>query len=115
MGIYNVIIQIEEGIAKGVRRIVAVTGPQAAVEATLKSKALSVEVDEAKTMTAGGLLDKKIAEMRKKITEDKEVSLIMKKDMVTEIDKIKAVQLKAGKGATKEAEKKAKQIGEQLG
>lgn len=34
--IYKFVLLTEEGIAKGIRRIVAVTGPQAAVEATLK-------------------------------------------------------------------------------
>lgn len=41
--IYKFVLLIEEGIAKGVRRIVAVTGPQAAVEATLKGKHLYSE------------------------------------------------------------------------
>eukprot|EP00928_Gymnodinium_smaydae_P003493 TRINITY_DN1124_c0_g1_i2.p1 TRINITY_DN1124_c0_g1~~TRINITY_DN1124_c0_g1_i2.p1 ORF type:complete len:1257 (+),score=326.05 TRINITY_DN1124_c0_g1_i2:64-3771(+) len=112
--IYKFVIQIEEGIAKGVRRIVAVTGAQAAVEAVLKAKTLTLEVDETKTMK-GALLDKKISEMRAKILNDKEVSLVMKRDMVTALDGAKAGQLKAGKADTKAAEKRAKEIGEKLG
>jgi len=111
--IYKFVLLLEEGIAKGVRRIVAVTGPQAAVEATLKSKALRMEVDEARTLT-GALLDKRIADLRKNVGEDKEVSLIMKKDMLTELDGLKVGQLKAGKEASKEFEKKAREAGTQL-
>mmetsp|Transcript_128576 Transcript_128576/g.411063 ORF Transcript_128576/g.411063 Transcript_128576/m.411063 type:complete len:1007 (+) Transcript_128576:79-3099(+) len=111
--IYKFVLLIEEGIAKGVRRIVAVTGPQAAVEATLKSLALRVEVDETRTLQ-GALLDTRIAELRKNVGEDKEVSLIMKKDMLIDIDNLKAGQLQLGKAASKEFEKKAKEDGEQL-
>jgi len=112
--IYKFVLLLEEGIAKGVRRIVAVTGPQAAVEATLKSKALRAEVDEAKTL-AGALLDRRIADLRKNVGEDKEVSLIMKKDMLTELDGLKVGQLKAGKEASKEFERRAREAGERLG
>lgn len=112
--IYKFVLLLEEGIAKGVRRIVAVTGPQAAVEATLKSKALRTEVDEAKTLT-GALLNQKIADLRKNVGEDKEVSLIMKKDMMQEIETLSAGQKNVGKAATKEFEKKAREEGERLG
>jgi len=112
--IYKFVIQVEEGVAKGIRRIVAVTGPQAAVEATLKSIQLKTDVDEAKTL-AGALLDKKIADLRTAITQDKEVSLIMKRDMLVTVDGLKAGTLKAGKADTKAAEKKAKECGEKMG
>jgi len=111
--IYKFVLLLEEGIAKGVRRIVAVTGAQAAVEATLKSKALCAEVDEARTLS-GALLDRKIADLRKSVGEDKEVSLIMKKDMMQEIDTLSAGQKNVGKAATKEFEKKAREMGEKL-
>jgi len=112
--IYKFVLLLEEGIAKGVRRIVAVTGAQAAVEATLKSKALRCDVDDAKSMSGVGL-DKAITNLRKQVGEDKEVSLIMKRDMLSEIENLKAGQLKVGKAATKEFEKKAKEEGERLG
>mmetsp|Transcript_79385 Transcript_79385/g.230478 ORF Transcript_79385/g.230478 Transcript_79385/m.230478 type:complete len:1005 (+) Transcript_79385:82-3096(+) len=112
--IYKFVLLLEEGIAKGVRRIVAVTGPQAAVEATLKSKSLRCDVDEAKGLK-GALLDKRIGDLRKLVGEDKEVSYIMKKDMLVELDNLKAGQLKAGKEASKEMEKKAREIGDKLG
>merc|ERR1740117_1722435 len=112
--IYKFVIQVEEGVAKGVRRIVAVTGPQAAVQATLKSKALSCDVDECKTLS-GALLDKKIAELRFKIDNDKELSLVLKRNMCTDLDTVKTGQLKAGKAQTKEFEAKAKEIGDRLG
>lgn len=111
--IYKFVLLIEEGIAKGVRRIVAVTGPQAAVEATLKSKALRVDLDEAKALQ-GQLLNKKIADLRKSAGEDKEISLIMKKDLLGELEHLSGGQLKAAKAATKVFEKKAKEDGARL-
>jgi len=111
--IYKFVLLIEEGIAKGVRRIVAVTGPQAAVEATLKGKHLYSEVDEARTLK-GALLEKRIGDLRKALGEDKEVSYIAKKDMLVELDNLKVGQVKAGKEAAKEMEKKARQSGEEL-
>lgn len=111
--IYKFVLLQEEGIAKGVRRIVAVTGPQAAVEATLKSQGLRSEVDEARNCS-GQLLDQMIASLRQKVSVDKEISMLMKRDMMDELDNLKVGQLKAGKGAAKEFEKKAKEIGETL-
>lgn len=112
--IYKFVLLLEEGVAKGVRRIVAVTGPQAAVEATLKSKSLRGDVDEARTMK-GALLDKRIGELRNIVGEDKEVSYLMKKDMLVELDNLKVGTLKAGKEASKEQEKKAREVGTTLG
>eukprot|EP00747_Dinoflagellata_sp_TGD_P207523 gnl/TRDRNA2_/TRDRNA2_81087_c0_seq1.p1 gnl/TRDRNA2_/TRDRNA2_81087_c0~~gnl/TRDRNA2_/TRDRNA2_81087_c0_seq1.p1 ORF type:complete len:774 (-),score=248.53 gnl/TRDRNA2_/TRDRNA2_81087_c0_seq1:125-2374(-) len=111
--IYKFVLLTEEGVAKGVRRLVAVTGPQAAVQAVLKSKALVVEVDEAKTLS-GALLDTKIADLRQKVGVDKEVSMVMKRDMLTDLDNLKVNQVKAGKASAKEFEKKAKEVGEKL-
>jgi len=111
--IYKFVLQIEEGVAKGVRRIVAVTGPQAAVEATLKTKALSVEVEECMGCT-GALMVKKIGELRLKIGQDKEVSLLQKKAMLNDLDKLKTKSLKSDKADTKAAEKRAKEIGAEI-
>lgn len=63
---------------------------------------------------AGALLDRRIADLRKDLGEDKEISLVMKRDMIAEIDNLKVGQLKAGKEATKEFEKKARAVGEEL-
>lgn len=111
--IHRFILQVEEGIAKGVRRIVAVTGVQAYGEAQLRTKTLSVRLDKAKGL-AGQTLDKAIAEMRNEISATKEVSLVTKKNMLADLDVLNAGQVKAGKAATKEAEKKAKEEGERL-
>lgn len=83
------------------------------MEATLKSNKLRGEVDEMKTL-AGMLLDRRIADLRNALGEDKEISLVMKRDMVTEIDNIKVGQLKAGKEATKAFESNARACGEKL-
>jgi len=111
--IYKFVLLTEEGIAKGIRRIVAVTGPQAAVEATLKSNKLRTEVDEMMTLK-GMILDRRIAALRNDLGEDKEISLVMKRDMINEIDNVKVGQLKAGKEATKAFENNARAIGENL-
>lgn len=113
--IYKFVLLQEEGIAKGIRRIVAVTGPQAAVEATLKAKTLSVDFDGFKGMSPGNELDKCIGDLRKKVTEDKEVSLLMKNDIITELEGLAKGSLKAGKEQTKKFEGKAKEDGEKLG
>lgn len=111
--IHRFVLQVEEGIAKGVRRIVAVTGVQAYGEAQLRTKTLSVRLDKARSLS-GQSLDKVIAEMRNEISATKEVSLVTKKDMLADLDVLNAGQVKAGKAATKEAEKKAKEEGERL-
>ncbi|CAJ1331728.1 unnamed protein product [Effrenium voratum] len=113
--IYKFVLLQEEGIAKGIRRIVAVTGPQAAVEATLKAKSLSVDLDSVKTMSASLELDKCIADLRRRVTEDKEVSLLMKSDIMTQLDGVAKGLLKVGKAETKKFEGKAKEDGEKLG
>lgn len=71
------------------------------------------EVDEARTLK-GALLEKRIGDLRKALGEDKEVSYIAKKDMLVELDNLKVGQVKAGKEAAKEMEKKARQSGEEL-
>eukprot|EP00439_Symbiodinium_sp_Y106_P069434 s756_g11.t4 len=113
--IYKFVLLQEEGIAKGIRRIVAVTGPQAAVEATLKAKSLSSDLDGFKGMSPGAELDKCIGDLRRRVTEDKEVSLLMKSDIMTELETLAKGSLKAGKAETKKFEGKAKEDGEKLG
>mmetsp|Transcript_9228 Transcript_9228/g.20595 ORF Transcript_9228/g.20595 Transcript_9228/m.20595 type:complete len:991 (-) Transcript_9228:84-3056(-) len=111
--IYKLVLMLEEGIAKGVRRLVAVTGPQAAVEATLKAQALLTDVTECKGMS-GALQDRRIGELREVVGKDKEVSLTMKRDMLADLDKLKLGAVKAGKESAKEFEKKAREAGEAL-
>merc|ERR1719223_668283 len=52
--------------------------------------------------------------MRMSLQEEKEIALLMRRDMLTEIDKMKGATLKVGKAASKEAEKNAKAEGERL-
>jgi len=113
--IYKFVLIQEEGIAKGIRRIIAVTGPQAAVEATLKAKALSADFDGFRGMSAGAELDKCISDLRARVTQDKEVSLLLKSNLLGDIEELKKGSLKAGKEKTKEFEAKAKSDGLQLG
>lgn len=105
--IYRFVIQTEEGIAKGVRRIVAVTGPQAAVESVLKAKQLFIDVEEMKTLS-GALLDGRISELRQKMSEDRELPLVRKREMLGMIEDFKKKQLEKGKEAMKQALAQAK-------
>merc|ERR1712135_30279 len=75
-------------------------------EATLKSNSLRVEVDEAKTLS-GAFLERRIADLRQKLGEDKEVSIIMKTDMRNEIDNLKIGQVKEGKEAAEDLSEEA--------
>jgi alanyl-tRNA synthetase len=112
--IYRFVLQVEEGIAKGVRRIVGVTGPQAYSDAMLRVKTLTMKLDKAAKLK-GGELDKMIADIRTEVNNDKEISLIEKKSMAATVEKLNDGQKAAGKAATKEAEKKSKEAGELLG
>jgi alanyl-tRNA synthetase len=111
--IFRFVLQVEEGIAKGVRRIVGVTGPQACGDAALRVKTLTVKFDKTAALK-GAELDKMIAEMRGDITQDKDISLVEKKDMIVKLEQISEGQKSAGKAGKKEAEKKAKEAGEKL-
>jgi alanyl-tRNA synthetase len=111
--IYRFILQVEEGIAKGVRRIVAVTGPAAYSDATLRLKQLTMKVDKAAALK-GLELDKMIADCRTEVNTDKEVSLIAKKQLVTKLEKLNEGQKAAGKADKKGHEKRAKDAGEVL-
>ena len=59
------------GFPQGYIKYLFFEGPQAAVEATLKAKTLSVDLDGFKGMSPGNELDKCIGDLRKKVTEDR--------------------------------------------
>ncbi|KAF4671960.1 hypothetical protein FOL47_001047 [Perkinsus chesapeaki] len=111
--IFKFVITAEEGIAKGIRRIVAATGPQAAVEASIKTTDLMEELNSAKGLK-GQVLDHAIAQLRNKLNEEKEVSLTAKKDMLCLLDDLKTQQIKEEKKRAKEVQKQAAKIGEEL-
>eukprot|EP00930_Biecheleria_cincta_P065330 TRINITY_DN510_c0_g1_i3.p1 TRINITY_DN510_c0_g1~~TRINITY_DN510_c0_g1_i3.p1 ORF type:complete len:1020 (-),score=269.40 TRINITY_DN510_c0_g1_i3:72-3095(-) len=113
--IYKFVLLKEEGTAKGIRRIIAVTGPQAAVEATLKAKSLSSDLEGFRGTPPGADLDKYIGELRTKVTQDAEVSLLIKTDILKELESLKKGSLKVGKEQTKLFEKAAAAEGERLG
>mmetsp|Transcript_122309 Transcript_122309/g.191847 ORF Transcript_122309/g.191847 Transcript_122309/m.191847 type:complete len:962 (-) Transcript_122309:149-3034(-) len=111
--IHRFVLQVEQAISTGIRRIVGVTGPRAYSDAMLRVKTLSIKLDKAAQMK-GAELDKKISELRIEVSGEKDISLIEKKGMNAKIEKMNDAQKAAGKAAAKEAEKKAKEIGEQL-
>jgi len=111
--IYKLVLISEEGIAKGIRRIVAVTSGQAAVEASLKSQKFIVDVDEARVFS-GALLDSKIATLRHDLQAEKEMGLVVRRDLLKQIDNLKGANMKDAKKAAKDSEKKAREEGERL-
>merc|ERR1712187_384661 len=111
--IHRFVLQVEESVAGGVRRIVGVTGPQAYGDAMLRQKTLSIKLNKA-AMLKGLDLDKIIAELRTEVASDKEVSLLAKKKSLCDIEKYNEGQKAAGKADKKEIEKKAKEAGEKL-
>ena len=104
------LILSEEGVQKGVRRIVAVTGAQATGEAILKAKALQSEVEEAAEMK-GDLLASTIASLRQRLGQDREISLTVKRQMLANIDLLKDELVKQEKEIAKELLKCASEFG----
>lgn len=109
--IFKIHILTEEGVAKGIRRIVAVTGAQAAVEASLRAHTLRLKVEEIRTLR-GELLDDNMSQTRQKISEDKEIPLISRKAMLADLESIRDEQFKKEKEAFKELQKSAVLLGE---
>jgi alanyl-tRNA synthetase len=99
--IFKLVILSEEPISKGVRRIVACSGQQAAAQAGLKLKELSFELDEVRGMT-GKLLDDKSSEIRQRIKEDAQLSLVERRRMENEAN---ALKQKAVDGLKEQAKK----------
>jgi len=111
--IFRFVLQVEEGIAKGIRRIVGVTGPTAYGDAMLRQKTLTMRLDKAMVMK-GADLDKAIADIRSEVSTDKEVSICAKRGMIDRLEKINDGQKSAGKADKKESEKLAKAEGDRL-
>ena len=111
--IHKMLILTEEGVQKGVRRIVAVTGAQATGEATLKAKALMQEVEEAAELK-GELLSQTIASLRQRLGADHEISLTVKRQMLADVDKLKDELVRQEKEAAKELLKTAASLAESL-
>lgn len=100
----------EEGISKGVRRIVAVTGKEAVNLACTRVKTISLAIGDAKKLGVSEQ-EKEVARLRTTLEQEKDASLLLKKDVLKEIDSLKAGNLEAGKAATKAAAAAAKTAG----
>ena len=111
--IHKMLILSEEGVQKGVRRIVAVTGAQATGEATLKAAALQQEVEEAAQLK-GDLLAQTIASLRQRLGQDREISLTVKRQMLADVDKLKDELVRQEKEVAKELLRTAASIGASL-
>lgn len=108
--IHRMLILAEEGVQKGVRRIVAVTGPQATGEATLKAKAFIQEVEEASELK-GELLAQTIASLRQRLGQDREIALTVKRQLLADVDTLKDELVKQEKELAKELLKTAVALG----
>jgi len=111
--IFRFVLQVEEGIAKGIRRIVGVTGAQASGDASLRLTTLTMKVDKAATCK-GADLDKAIADLRTEVGMDKEVSIVSKRNMMTKLESLNDGQKNAGKADKKAQEKQAKEASDKL-
>ena len=111
--VHKMLIIAEEGVQKGVRRIVAITGAQATGEATLKAKALMQEVEEASDLK-GELLAQTIASLRQRLGQDREISLTVKRQMLADVDKLKDELVRQEKEISKELVKTATALGSSL-
>jgi alanyl-tRNA synthetase len=79
----------------------------------LKAKALQQEVEEA-SLTKGDLLSQNIASLRQKLSQDKEISLTEKRQMLADVDKLKEELIRQEKEAAKELLKVATELGSTL-
>ena len=107
------LILSEEGVQKGVRRIVAVTGAQATGEAILKAKALQQEVEEAAELK-GELLAATIASLRQRLGQDRDISLTVKRQMLADVDVLKDQLVREEKEAAKQLLQRAVLLGQEL-
>jgi len=103
----------EEGIAKGVRRIVAVTGKEAVTSACTRVKQISLALTDVKKLGVSEQ-EKEVARLRTTLEQDKDTSLLEKKAALKAIDELKAGNLEAGKAATKAAAAAAKTLGTEI-
>jgi len=111
--IYKLCIVGEESVAKGIRRIVAVTGPQAAVEATLRTQTFSIELNDIKLLKGQELLSQ-VTDLQTRIGQDKEAALVPKKILNGDLEALGKKALDQGKADTKAKMKEAAEKGEAL-
>jgi alanyl-tRNA synthetase len=103
----------EEGVAKGVRRIVAVTGKEAVNLACTRVKQITLKLGDAKKLGTSEQ-EKEVARLRTTLEQEKDTSLLAKKEALKEMDALKAGNLEAGKAATKAAAGTAKTKGQAI-
>jgi len=111
--LYKLVIQSEEGVAKGVRRIVAITGQKAVEDSLLRVRSLQPKLEDAKKLK-GKEQEQEVARIRAQLEQDKDASLTAKREFMREVDKLQGDQLKQGKANTKAMQQSAKSQGEAL-
>ncbi|CAD7975977.1 unnamed protein product [Amoebophrya sp. A25] len=109
--IFRLLVLSEEPVAKGVRRITCCTGQQAVSMAALRAKELTLELDECKTLK-GALLDAKSSELRQRLNETHDISLLGKKKILKDVEALKQAAVDAGKADAKKVLAEAKSSAE---
>jgi alanyl-tRNA synthetase len=95
------VVLAEEGVAKGVRRVVAVTGPEA-IKAERRAADLQLRVDEVVAGNFAAADSLKIA-----ISEDKDLPYVARRSMLAQLEVVIAEQFKKDKEKFKELQKAA--------
>uniref|UniRef100_A0A0G4FYV9 Alanine--tRNA ligase n=1 Tax=Chromera velia CCMP2878 TaxID=1169474 RepID=A0A0G4FYV9_9ALVE len=102
----------EEGIQKGVRRIVAVTG-EAAQQALSDADAFEGEM-KALSSFKGAELDSALAAMRARLDASTHMPLSRRRRWINHVEELKKQQLEFGKAATKALQEGAKEMGRKI-
>lgn len=110
--IHRFVLTFEEGVAKGVRRIVAYTGIRAAEQASLRVAHVIAQLDKAKLLPANQL-EAQVTHLRSELNDalSSTMPLTKKRDMLLEVDALKEKSLKADKEDRKRKEQLAKSMG----
>eukprot|EP00388_Colpodella_angusta_P010802 GDKJ01027951.1.p2 GENE.GDKJ01027951.1~~GDKJ01027951.1.p2 ORF type:complete len:572 (-),score=225.16 GDKJ01027951.1:237-1952(-) len=110
--IEDFVVMSEEGVAKGIRRIVAFTGASAK-DARRAAAEMQKTVDDMDKLT-GDALDSKIAAVRGALDAANDVPLVNKRAMLNKVETLRAAQLEIAKQKTKQIAELAKTTGSDL-
>lgn len=110
--IEDFVLMTEEGVAKGIRRVVGVTGEIARV-ARRAAAELAKSVAELKTFS-GDQLDSKLSALRGALEACNNIPLVNKRELLADVDALKAAQLEIAKANLKAIVELAKTKGAEL-
>ena len=111
--LFKLNIVMEEGIAKGIRRMTCITGPSAVSASALRMKQLGSDMDAMGSLD-GKQLDAMVSTMRQRISETADLPLVQKRDALLKVDDIKKKLVAADKGRVQALLKEAKETAAKL-